>query len=403
MEIVKLSLSGFCNIKQFDISLTDFNALVAPNNYGKSNVLEGIIFAFRYISASEEHRKSMMNDASFIPINVATSGMPFRFAIELKECTDNDSVTYNYEFGFEWAKTNGEQGAYIIEELLTERSSGSRRQHMLIKRDKGNGGFYVPSHTGRCNKEANATDIQMVINLLSNNDGLYYSNAIRQLNALSMSMVGSPNFDKQGLCGFVYNLREQHPERYSLFENAVEQIVPGIQSIIPTCSRLGLENSSIPYRVDDAIYDIRVNESSNNQDISISRLSSGSRRIIAIIADIIKAEMAGCSIICMEELENSVHPKLLEDMILLVKSFAEGVKVIITSHSPYLVRYLKSRNLIFGLQSENNVAMFRKIKSSKVKRVMQRANAMEQTLGEYMFELMLEMDKDADEIDELFE
>ena len=90
-------------------------------------------------------------------------------------------------------------------------------------------------------------------------------------------------------------------------------------------------------------------------------------------------------------------------MILLVKSFAEGVKVIITSHSPYLVRYLKSRYLIFGLQSENNVAMFKKIKSSKVKRVMQRANAIEQTLGEYMFELMLEMDKDADEIDELFE
>ena len=42
MEIRNISIFGFCNIKQFDINLTEFNALVAPNNYGKSNVLEGI-------------------------------------------------------------------------------------------------------------------------------------------------------------------------------------------------------------------------------------------------------------------------------------------------------------------------------------------------------------------------
>lgn len=46
MEIRNISISGFCNIKQFDINLMEFNALVAPNNYGKSNVLEGIRFVF---------------------------------------------------------------------------------------------------------------------------------------------------------------------------------------------------------------------------------------------------------------------------------------------------------------------------------------------------------------------
>lgn len=41
MEIRNISISDFYNIQQFDISLTDFNALVAPNDCGKSNVLEG--------------------------------------------------------------------------------------------------------------------------------------------------------------------------------------------------------------------------------------------------------------------------------------------------------------------------------------------------------------------------
>ena len=64
MEIRSISILGFCNIKQFDINLTEFNALVAPNNYGKSNVLEGIRFAFRFIAATEDERQTMMSGIS---------------------------------------------------------------------------------------------------------------------------------------------------------------------------------------------------------------------------------------------------------------------------------------------------------------------------------------------------
>ncbi|MCQ2259611.1 MAG: ATP-binding protein, partial [Bacteroidaceae bacterium] len=179
--------------------------------------------------------------------------------------------------------------------------------------------------------------------------------------------------------------------------------VPNIKAITPTCSQMGLATGNVPYRIEDAIYDMRINERSNNQDISISRLSSGSRRIITIIAEIIKAEMTGSSLICMEELENSVHPKLLENMILMVQSFAEGIKVLTTSHSPYLVRYLKSRQLTFGLPTEEGVASFHKLKQTKVKTVVKRASAMEMTLGEYMFDLMLNLKPESEEITELFD
>ena len=166
---------------------------------------------------------------------------------------------------------------------------------------------------------------------------------------------------------------------------------------------MGLATGYVPYRIEDAIFDMRINEKQNNQDISISRLSSGSRRIIMIIAEIIKAEMTGSSLICIEELETSVHPKLLENMILMVQSFAEGIKVLTTSHSPYLVRYLKSRQLTFGLPTEEGVASFHKLKQTKVKTVVKRASAMEMTLGEYMFELMLNLKPESEEITELFD
>ncbi len=403
MEISKLSISGFCNIKQFYINLTEFNALVAPNNYGKSNVLEGIRFAFQFITSSVSDREAMMSDSAFIPINVVTSNIPFKFGIELKKGEGDSEVKYSYSFSFEWAKNNGEEGACIVEESLTETSKDYRRPHTLIKRTKDDGGLYVSSPTGRCRNNANAETKELVLDALVAIDGLFFQDAVTEIKHLGMNLVDTSAFDKQKLCKFIFNLKEQEPMRYSLFEDAVTHIVPNIETITPTCSQLGLSADDVPYRIEDAIYDMRINEKSNNQDISISRLSSGSRRIITIIAEIIKAEMTGASIISIEELENSVHPKLLENMILLVQSFAEGITVITTSHSPYLVRYLKSRQLTFGLPNAEGVASFHKLKQTKVKTVVKRASAMELTLGEYMFELMLDLRPDSEEINELFE
>ena len=400
MKIDSISLAGFCNIKQFDILLADFNALVAPNNYGKSNVIEGIRFAFDFITAAEDMRRQMMGDAAYIPINTATSGEPFRFGMVF---TDKDETQYSYTFAFDWQKTNGEQGTCIIEENLYKFSEERHRPSALIKRTKNDGGFYVSSPKARCNKPIGASNLQLAIDKLALIDGLFFSDVVSELRRLSLNIVGTTAFDKQALCEFIYRLQEQHSDRYSLFEDAVIHMVPNIISITPTRSHLGIGNNNVPYRIEDAIYDLRINECNNNQDISISRLSSGSRRIIAILAEIVKAEMNGSSLICIEELENSVHPKLLENMILMVQSFAEGITVVITSHSPYLVRYLKSRHLTFGLPTNEGVASFHKIRPTKVKTVVKRASAMDMTLGEYMFDLMLGLKPESEEITELFE
>ena len=49
------------------------------------------------------------------------------------------------------------------------------------------------------------------------------------------------------------------------------------------------------------------------------------------------------------------------------------------------------------------VASFHKLKQTKVKTVVKRASAMEMTLGEYMFELMLNLKPESEEITELFD
>ena len=52
MKLNKIKISGIFNLKDVEISLDDLSALIAPNNYGKSNVLRAIDFGVFFMEAS---------------------------------------------------------------------------------------------------------------------------------------------------------------------------------------------------------------------------------------------------------------------------------------------------------------------------------------------------------------
>lgn len=69
MKIDRITLGGISNIEKVSLSLSGIDALIAPNNYGKSNVLHAIDFGLRFICASSNQKKKQMHNSSFIPIN----------------------------------------------------------------------------------------------------------------------------------------------------------------------------------------------------------------------------------------------------------------------------------------------------------------------------------------------
>jgi predicted ATPase len=95
-----------------------------------------------------------------------------------------------------------------------------------------------------------------------------------------------------------------------------------------------------------------------------------------------------------EELENSVHPRLLQNLLQVVTELASNTKVITTSHSPYLVKYLSPSNIQLGLPTHSGVAEFKAIKPSKVNKVLRQASAEEVSIGEYLFDMMLDAEAD---------
>ena len=81
MKIYSFSIEGFANIEHVRLEMEDMSALVAPNGYGKSNILHAIDFGIGFLTADEATCKQMM-DNRWQPINVSTKGKDFAFAIE---------------------------------------------------------------------------------------------------------------------------------------------------------------------------------------------------------------------------------------------------------------------------------------------------------------------------------
>ena len=96
MRLNKIKISGIFNLKDVEISLDDLSALIAPNNYGKSNILRAISFGVFFMEASLKRKLSLMRNRSLIPINTALEGAPFTFELEGEFSNGKETFSFVY-------------------------------------------------------------------------------------------------------------------------------------------------------------------------------------------------------------------------------------------------------------------------------------------------------------------
>jgi AAA15 family ATPase/GTPase len=420
MVIDKIKIAGIMNLEEISISLRDFNALIAPNNYGKTNVLNAIGFGIEFMEASFKRKSSLMKLRSLIPINNRLEGKPFIYEIE--GVLDRKGRTWNFVYGysFEWAKTIQEDaGACIVAEYLRLKSDEDLKYKSYINRTETGNALYLASPTGRCSKQLLVADNVLALNKLANFDDLFYVDIIRELNRIDVRMINtldnpdgyfnmitpdedvnelSLDFPREGKIGFYINsLKAKSKEKYDLLKNTVVDLLPNMEDFKPVQINLKKdvehdENKVLPFRLPEIFYDVQVKEYYNNQYTSINRISTGCKKILYILTMVIAANINKIPLLLLEELENSVHPRLLQNLLASIRTLAGDTKIITTSHSPYLIKYLDPRQIKLGVPSADGIADFRGLKSTKIGKLLRNASAEEVSLGEYLFEMMLDMD-----------
>lgn len=401
MKITGIHIGGFANIESAMVHDVASCAFVAPNNYGKSNVLAAISFGVRFIQTDENEKLVMMRGDSQKPINNAIEGQPFSFSFEGMAEVDGVENAFLYEYSFVWAD-DGTPG-YINRELLKAKQTNDSKYKILINRTESDVFEYVPSPTGRCNKKHVASGNNLAINLLGNNYELFMSPMLRAISSITipyLDTLDNPNIyfstdtrsglallEGQTISEWMYKLKTKDADRYSLLKSAILQLLRSIDSFEPTEVVLGegLANK---------IYDIRIKERQNSHATSIRQLSSGSKRVIFILSMCVVADIKGIPMMMLEEPENSIHPRLLQNLLSCMRGLAEETKMVFTSHSTHIMRYFDPERLYLGLPNKEGLAEFARLKPGKVKTIYRRANEMDITFGEYMYEMLLDMEDD---------
>lgn len=420
ISVKKIKVGGITNIKDVEIPMEKLTALVAPNNYGKSNFLVAVEFALQFMTATSETRLSMMSTRNLIPINKSMEDAPFSFEIE----GSMGDTRFVYGFSFEWARTNGgDQGCRLVSESLKLKQASELKYKVFIKREETERALIIATSRGRCNKEIVVDRSTLVIDKLMNMDGLFYLDAVKAIRSINVKRVNtlenpdgifsspypsaamagySVAMPKPGEIGFFINsLRHLDADKYELLRNTIVDLLPNIEDFEPVQVDLS-PKTDVPFQLPNTYFDIRVKERFNNQYTSINNVSTGSKKILFVLTMSLAASLNRVDLLMFEELENSVHPRLLQNLLQVVTELAGDTKVITTSHSPYLVKYLSPDNIQLGLPTHTGVAEFKTIKPSKVNKVLRQASAEEVSIGEYLFDMMLDAEADDEMMNEYF-
>ncbi|NLX92568.1 MAG: AAA family ATPase [Clostridiales bacterium] len=412
MEILKASIEGFRNIDQANIEFLGITALVSLNSYGKSNLLKAIDFAVDFINLDSDAKKRMMSWSSAIPLNRTIVSKDFLADFEFKVTKGDREYYINYGFTFSWVRDD-DKGARINKEWLKIKSGEKGQKYKsYILRDKS-GAYYKTSQTGRCNNSIKIEKDELVINKLKAYDSLYYIDLVMEINNISVyierhldaSVSYSPDplvrkdfedLDVSGVTNIprtVFHLKRDYPEKYQLLENAFMQLFPQITEI--SVDEVSVKSKTktkfpqeVPYIMTDSIYVITVVDKNLNQPINFERLSDGAKKVFLMLTYALLADIKGLSLIAFEEPENSIHPSLLQSYLIVLNQLVNRCRIVIASHSPYILKYLDPSNIYVGIPNEGGLARFVRVQKSKVKSLLSDADAFDKSTGDYLFDLL---------------
>lgn len=411
MKIQAVLIDGFKNLSDVRITFDNITALVALNNFGKSNVLSGIDFGLAYIKASIEDKNEMMANSNLIPINQRMQGRNYKFEVEV--LTEDNELEYRVQYGYEFSwKCDEDKVPEIVQEYLKIKLDEKGQKYTQLITRTADTAMYKSSETGRCSSKIKVEPTELVVNKLRAFDDIYYASIIRKINSMKFYMennldaksfyrpdpfirkgIGDMTIDAENLPRVIYHLRENHKERYELLKNVYTLLFPDVENIIvKQYSIKGLSSKKVPedapFVVANSIHVLYVKDKSLVQPIDFEMMSDGAKRVFMILTRIIVASINSISLIAIEEPENSVHPKLFQSYMQIISQLLDDCKVIITSHSPYIISYLNPAWIHVGMNRNPGVAEFFAFKKSGQKLLQQDAEEFNMSMGDYLFSLL---------------
>lgn len=183
MKVDCFIIEGISNINRLILDVGNLNALIAPNDYGKSNGLRAIGFGIEFLSASEQEKVQMMR-CRFVPTNNNMYRKDFRFEIFGSVIMDGQEMEYHYGYTFFW-QTEDKEGRITSEWLKVKRNT-DQRMRQIVNRPSSDECLILPSPTGRCTKDFEVSSSQLALSAIALRSDMYLNSIASQICAMKI-------------------------------------------------------------------------------------------------------------------------------------------------------------------------------------------------------------------------
>ena len=348
-------------------------------------------------------------------------GKDYLFSIEFEDPDLGEYRYVRYGYRFAWFNDIG-TGGKITDEFLDLRSTESVKYTSFLKRSENR---YRSSNSTPAFRKLSLSDDTLAIDAIGMVEDVDIADVViaiknisfRLCDSLELSDSFDPSpiefdfgdnvvFGNEDIPRMLATLMNKRPELYQLYLETIYDLFPEFSKVeLQTLEVKGQDHlkallltnisgdakeaeATIPYHIRDELYRLVIKSDYLNQAISMEHMSTGTKRIFWLIANAVFSKYTDISLLGIDEIETSIHPKMIRNLLESLSEILGNTSMIVTSHSPYLIQYLKPESIYIGVPNSEGVAKFKRIQKKKLKSLLNTTRSLEVSVGEYLFELM---------------
>ncbi|MBI2886620.1 MAG: AAA family ATPase [Chloroflexi bacterium] len=334
--ITRLRVENYKSLKDFDLRLKPLTVFVGANNAGKSNILDCFSLLADLINqgAGAIHSRGGFRDLVWNgEINRSISFI-FEGVVEWK---GKHNFTYHLEL------VGGPDHFSIAKEQFSVIVDGEPRP---LLRQEPQGGVTLLNEDGVAtnffNGDRSSPSLRVTPSIAPNSFTALFVKGVSQWTRFSFEsskmQVPPParretTLEQAGanLSAVLHTLQTEYPRDFQRVKEALQVVVPELEDLYTPLTEGGQTL-------------VRIREQGLSFATPLWALSDGTLHALAILASLYVPTPP--PILCFEEPENFVHPRVLEVFLDAFQDISSRGQVLISTHSPYLVNLLRPENLV---------------------------------------------------------